>query len=222
MIDVSRETFSMTDAEFQEASARLGVSLSGPQIQSIATYEQLLASWSRRVRLVSRGDIDQLRERHILDSLSAVPFLEPGPLLDLGSGGGLPGLPIAIAERERPVHLVDSARMKCLFLRHVVEEVELMNTEVSHVRVESLQEEEGYCGTFGVVTARAVTDLDRLWEWSYPLLRQDGILLAFKGPGEIEQWGSAEGWSQAAEVSVDVVEVEPSGRKRAIVRIRKG
>ena len=77
----------------------IGVRLNSGQVKQMEMYEDLLRTWAGRVRLVSRGDIDLLRDRHVLDSLSVVPHLPNGTsrVLDIGSGGGLPGIPVQIA-----------------------------------------------------------------------------------------------------------------------------
>ena len=211
----------MTDEQFVEASSALGCQPTDPQLVLLNRYRDLLTAWSQRVRLVSRGDVDYLQERHFLDSVSLIPHLGPGPLLDLGTGGGLPGIPIKILQPDRQVLLVDSVRMKCLFLRQAVAELELPDTDVRHQRVESLQEEEGVRGKMGIVTARAVTELRQLWEWSAPLLREGGYLVAMKGPDETDQWMGAESWPAVGGVSLATVSIPSAGRERAILRLQK-
>lgn len=197
------------------SAGSLGVDLSPGQSDQLCRYEALLREWSERVRLISRGDTEHLRERHTLDSLACLPLLPDGPLLDLGTGGGLPGVPIAICDPDRTVVLVDSTRMKCLFLRQVVSEIALSNTTVEHARVEELT------ATYSVVTARAVADLKKLWELSRDRLSPGGELVAYKGPKESEQWEKAREWKGVDAVEVVVVKQGVLPRDRAFVRLVK-
>ena len=124
----------MTDQEFMTAAEAVSVPLSEEQASRFIRYEALLRSWAERVRLVSRGDRDRIRARHFIESLRVVPFLPEGPisLLDLGSGGGFPGVPVKIARPEVEVVLLESARMKALFLKHLVGELEMDGLSVLH------------------------------------------------------------------------------------------
>ena len=89
----------MNDGEFTRLARRMGVPLSRSQVSQFRCYEEHLRNWSQRVRLVSRGDRQRLRERHLLTSLAAAPLLQEVPIsaLDLGTGAGFPGIPIKIA-----------------------------------------------------------------------------------------------------------------------------
>ncbi len=184
----------MTDQEFLTAAEALSVTLSDEQASRFFQFEALLRSWAERVRLVSRGDRDRIRARHFIESLRVVPFLPEGPisLLDLGSGGGFPGVPVKIARPEVEVVLLESARMKALFLKHLVGELEMDGLSVLHERAEVACEREENRGRFDIVTARAVGALPVLWRLSSGFLTKGGELFALKGPGarrEAEEFG---------------------------------
>ena len=102
-------------------------------------------------------------------------------VLDLGTGGGFPGVPLKIVTRDLQVALLDSKRWKGLFLRHLIEELELQNTEVLCERAEAAAEHEKYLNQFDRVVCRAVTDLNALYGLSRPFLKSDGKLVAVKG-----------------------------------------
>lgn len=128
------------------------------------------------------GDLDDLYTRHLLDSLAILPYLADGPLLDVGSGAGLPGLPLAIARPGLEVTLLDSAGKKARFLRHCVRTLGLDNVEVVSARVENFQP-----GVeFGTITARAFSALTAFAEAVRHLSGPKTRLLAMKGkrPGE--------------------------------------
>jgi 16S rRNA (guanine527-N7)-methyltransferase len=108
-------------------------------------------------------------------------------LLDLGSGGGLPGIPIKIARPDIRVTLLESGRMKGLFLQHVTKVLGLEDLQVRRARAEDISKEEDFVG-YDVVVCRAVGALPLLWKLSRPLLKPTGYLLAFKGPGAKKEW----------------------------------
>ena len=132
----------MNDQEFLAAAEALSVPLSDEQAAVFDRYEALLRTWSGRVRLVSRGDRDKIRERHFIDSLRVTPFLPRGKiaLLDLGSGAGFPGVPVKIARPEVKVVLLESVRMKGLFLNRLAVELGLDGLSVLTERAEDVCE----------------------------------------------------------------------------------
>ncbi len=183
----------LDDRAFVAAAESLGVCLSPTQLDRFRLYEDRLVAWSERVRLVSRGDRGRLKERHFLDCLALVPWLPPEPfrLLDLGSGAGLPGIPIKISRPDVGVDLLESARMKALFLRAVRDDLGVSGLGVIHARAEALARQSEYRGRYRMVVARAVGPLPELWSLAFPFLQPDGALVAFKGPGALREFGKA-------------------------------
>lgn len=149
-----------------------------------ATLEQycnLVRTANQTVNLVSRQDIDQLHAHHVVPSLLflALKRLQSGDqVLDIGSGGGFPGMVIAIMEPTIQMTLVDSIGKKTTFLKHCVAELGLNNVTVIAGRIEKL---ETVSGQYDHVTVRAVAPLDTLWSWASPLLKPAGTLEAMKG-----------------------------------------
>jgi len=153
------------------------------QIQQLRKYIALLLDWNQRINLISPNDEERIAERHILESLavlSAWPFPQNAAVLDLGSGGGFPGIPLKILRPDLAMTLLESRQKKTLFLNAAVHELKLSNCRVVNARAEELTKER-----FSIVLARAVADLKTLWEWSRPLLVEGGVLLAMKG-GELD------------------------------------
>lgn len=165
-----------------QSLARVDFKLSPHQMRQFETYLNLLKSWSQRTNLVSGSDRTRLVSRHFLESV-AVLFafdIPAGALfLDLGTGAGLPGIPIKILRPDLKCVLLDSKRMKSLFLKKVVSDLVLENTEVVCDRVEKL--DSSFAVAFDIVICRAVATLVELWEWAAPLLKKSGHLLAMKG-----------------------------------------
>ena len=144
----------------------------------LTRYQVLLARWGQRLNLVSKADLspENLAE-HIEDSLSLVPYLPPGlgRFIDIGSGGGLPAVPIAIATRHH-VDLIESDRRKAAFLQTVLATLNITGT-VWRGRIEDTQTTPAHC-----VTARALAPLDKLLSLTHPLLTPTGCALFLKGP----------------------------------------
>jgi len=157
--------------------------LSLGQKQQLAQYIRLLLEWNQRINLISPNDEDRIAERHIIESLAVLSvwtFPEGAPVLDLGSGGGFPGIPLKIMRPDLAMTLLESRQKKALFLSTAVRELRLENCRVVNARAEEISGQK-----FSIVIARAVADLKTLWEWSRPLLISGGVLLAMKG-GELD------------------------------------
>ena len=155
--------------------------LSSAQIESFETYVQLLLSWNKRTNLISRNDTHRIVERHLFESLvflsSPALQAEKLRLLDVGTGAGLPGIPLAIVRPQWAFVLLDSRKIKTLFLRDVVNQLRLELVAVVCERAESYQSPH----LFDVVTARAVARLPKLLDYALPVLEKNGALVALKG-----------------------------------------
>jgi len=161
---------------------------SSDQMEKLNRYADMLVEWNRRVHLISRADEQRVWTHHLLPSLIVLKLTElpaGGSLLDLGSGGGLPGLPLKMARPDLSVVLVESVRKKALFLKRVVEELGLTGIAVINERLEPGREARWGLGEkIDVVTARAVAEVNVLWELSVRLLRPGGALITWKGDQE--------------------------------------
>ena len=177
------------DEAIELAERSFGLSFSNKQVVLLKQYVDLLTDWSSRVRLISRNDRNFIWERHILDCLSLVPHLPEGsPLLDLGSGAGLPGIVVKIMRSDLEVYLLEPTRMKNLFLQETITALGLQNTIAIRSRAEALVGDSSFSGKFLIGTARAVARLPQLWDWAEPLLAHQGVLIAMKGPGSLSEF----------------------------------
>jgi 16S rRNA (guanine527-N7)-methyltransferase len=170
--------------------ARIGLEAPADTVEKLLDYMALLNEWSGTYNLVSPGERNFLLSRHILDSLSLEPWLQPGSLLDIGTGAGLPGLPLAIVDGTRQVILLDSAGKKIRFIRHVVRTLGIDNIQLLHQRVE-----DGVAGgVFANITSRAFASLAEFAAMARPCADASTRLLAMKGahPGqeleELPEW----------------------------------
>ena len=159
------------------------VNLSTRQVDQMTAYVELLEVWNTRTNLISRQDADRIVSRHVRESLW---FCQPRvvktarSVLDLGSGAGFPGLVMKIYLPALKMTLLDSRRMKAVFLQEAVARLGLQDTEIVCDRAENLARQ-APPPEFDLITCRAVSKLEQLWAWAAPLLRTGGELAALKG-----------------------------------------
>ncbi|WP_226686251.1 16S rRNA (guanine(527)-N(7))-methyltransferase RsmG [Stutzerimonas stutzeri] len=166
-------------AELVRGAQALGVELSEGQQQQLLAYLALLIKWNKAYNLTAVRDPDEMVSRHLLDSLSVVPFVAGAgrTWLDVGSGGGMPGVPLAIMFPDRGFTLLDSNGKKTRFLTQVKLELKLANLEVVHSRVEQFQPAEAFEG----ITSRAFSSLEDFANWTRHLGNTETRWLAMKG-----------------------------------------
>jgi 16S rRNA (guanine527-N7)-methyltransferase len=139
------------------------------QLAQFAALEALYTEWNSKINVISRKDIGSLYEKHVLHSLSIAAVFESAPgneVMDLGTGGGFPGIPLAIFYPDLNFHLVDSIRKKLTVVEHIADAIGLRNVTVAHTRAEDIKNRK-----FDAVVSRAVAPLSDLWKWAKPLLR---------------------------------------------------
>lgn len=165
--------------ELEEGARQLSVELSDMQRDQLLAYLALLSKWNKAYNLTAVRDTAEMVSRHLLDSLSVVPHVQPGGprWLDVGSGGGMPGIPLAILFPERHFTLLDSNGKKTRFLTQVKLELKLANLEVVHSRVEQFKPAQPFNG----ITSRAFSSLEDFTCWTRHLGSLDSCWLAMKG-----------------------------------------
>ena len=143
------------------------------QITQFAALKDLYADWNQKINVISRKDVDNFYLHHVLHSLSiATQFDFPGgyDIMDLGTGGGFPGIPLAILFPDVNFYLVDSINKKLKVADAVANAIDLKNITVSHTRAEDIHDKK-----FDVIVSRAVAPLKDLWYWSKPLLKKKPV-----------------------------------------------
>lgn len=167
----------MTAQALRSGASALGIALGEREIATLVGYLDLLAKWNRIYNLTAIRDPSRWVVLHLLDSLAVAPHLPEGRVLDVGSGAGLPGIPLAVVNRARGVTLLDSSHKKGAFLRQAVGELGLTNVRVEITRVENYQPKE----KFDVVISRAFAELADFARFARRLCAAAGRLIAMKG-----------------------------------------
>ncbi len=163
-------------------ATQLGIALDEAQLARLAAFASLLARWNATHNLTAIRGADDMLTHHLLDSLALVPHVirvtagAAARVLDVGSGGGLPGMVLAISAPQARVTLVDAVQKKCAFLTQARLELGLGNVEVVHSRVEALR-----VPPFDVIVSRALSTLAQFVAWTRHLLKPGGCWLAMKG-----------------------------------------
>lgn len=174
----------------RESLTRNGIVLSDDVIAKLEKYQEMLMDWNTRMDLTSVKDGD-MASRHFVDSL--LPMREDGlipqtgKLIDVGTGAGFPGMPLAIANPELKVTLLDAQEKRCSFLRAVKEELQLDNVVILHGRAEDAGRDKMLREQFDRAVARAVAALNVLSEYLLPFVKVGGQMLCWKGPGAAEE-----------------------------------
>lgn len=173
------------DETLKQQLETMGLEVSAAQRERLLAYVGLLAKWNRAYNLTAVRDPAQMIPRHLLDSLSILPWIGEGALLDVGSGPGLPGIPLAIMRPELAVTTLDSNGKKTRFQQQVKLELGLPNLQVVQSRVEQFDG-----GPFEQIVSRAFASLNDMLSWTGHLCSDRGVFLAMKGlypEAELEQ-----------------------------------
>ncbi|HVT90624.1 MAG TPA: 16S rRNA (guanine(527)-N(7))-methyltransferase RsmG [Tepidisphaeraceae bacterium] len=167
---------------WRQLSARANVILSSEQAQSLQGYLDLLLQANEQINLTRISGPDAAQVQHVGDALTLLEYLPAGPikLVDVGSGGGVPGIPLAIARPDMSVTLIESTKKKAAFLTNTAKTLNLKNVIVIDQRAEKVART-ARRESFDVAAARAVGTMDWLAEWCLPLVKRTGKMLAMKG-----------------------------------------
>lgn len=168
-------------ARLEQGIAALGLDLPVEAVTRLLDYQALLERWNSAYNLTAVRDPAEMVTRHLLDSLAILPYVQGETLADLGTGPGLPGIPLAIAAPGRQILLVDSNGKKVRFLREAIRALKLEGVRAVQSRVEEVE------GQFDCVTARAFASLADMFGWGGHLLAPAGIWLAMKGRSPDEE-----------------------------------
>jgi len=190
----------------------LGVSATEQQIDLLLAFVRLIEKWNKTYNLTAIRNREEMLRLHILDSLAVLPFVSGKNIIDVGTGAGLPGIPLAIFMPDVQFALLDSNAKKTRFVQQAVLELKLKNVEVVHSRVEQLKR----AGEFDAVLCRAFASLHDIMQWTDYLLQAEGVLIAMKGQKPVAELEQLE-----RVYSVESIVVPGIDAERCVVRINK-
>jgi 16S rRNA (guanine527-N7)-methyltransferase len=179
----------------QDALALFNVHITGRQVISLITYEKELLEWNQKFNLTAIRDVESIRTKHFLDSLSCVlawKATPPNRLIDVGTGAGFPGVPLKILYPNLKLTLVESVGKKAMFCQHIVGVLGLEHVDVIQARAEDLGQDAHHREKYDWAVARAVANLNVLSEYLMPLVKVGGTMLAQKGESGPAEAQSAE------------------------------
>ncbi|NOQ15810.1 MAG: 16S rRNA (guanine(527)-N(7))-methyltransferase RsmG [Methyloprofundus sp.] len=199
-------------AVLQEGIAELDIEVTEQQINLLLAFVKLIAKWNKAYNLSAIRKQEDMLRLHILDSLAVLPYVVGEKIIDVGTGAGLPGIPLAIFMPSVQFTLLDSNSKKTRFVQQSIMELGLKNVEIVHGRVEEL----GRVAEYDVVISRAFTSLHDMMGLTEYLLQPQGMLLAMKGQVpklELEKIGRT--------YSVESIAVPGVDAERCLVRVNK-
>ncbi|NVM23874.1 MAG: 16S rRNA (guanine(527)-N(7))-methyltransferase RsmG [Desulfobacterales bacterium] len=178
-----------------EGARAMGVRVEAEQITRFCLHARELMAWNRFADLTAVTDPEEVAEKHFVDVMPVAPLLRAGSrVLDIGSGGGFPGIPLKVMRPDLCLCLIDASRKKVNFLKHVIRTLGLKNIEARHIRAEELcREDQGKGAVHNVIISRAASRLDGFLAQALRLLRSPGIIIAMKGASiqaDLESVGS--------------------------------
>jgi len=207
---------------FREGATDIGSPLSDAQVHEFEVYLTELKKWNKKINLTSlREDIDII-VKHFLDSLTPLPLIGMGRfVLDMGSGGGLPGIPMKIARPDIRLLLLDSTGKKVSFLNHMIRLLKFKNARALQQRAESQMFQDVMAGHVDAVVARAFGATDKTLEAGSPFLKPGGILIAMKGPRWEEDAGANKKIARLKQIDTIHLQLPHLGDKRTLLVYEK-
>jgi 16S rRNA (guanine527-N7)-methyltransferase len=165
-----------------KGAQEMGVDMDHHQASRFGRYARILQQWNKKINLTSITDPVEIAVKHFLDSVAPSACIpEQGTLLDIGTGGGFPGVPLKILRPQQPMVLIDGVRKKINFVKQVLRELHLVNIEAIQVRAEDLSRHYSKTKQFDIIVSRALADVDVLFKLAAPLLKPEGRLVFYRG-----------------------------------------
>lgn len=196
----------------QTGLEQLGLETSKSQVDLLLAFVSLIEKWNKAYNLTAIRNRDEMLRLHILDSLAILPCVSGQKIIDVGTGAGLPGIPLAILMPDREFTLVDSNSKKTRFVQQAALELRLNNVSVVHGRIENL----GHEGEYDAVLSRAFASLEDIMNMTEYLLQPEGVLIAMKGQKPESELKKIDRTYSVTPIVVPGVDAE-----RCVVRINK-
>lgn len=178
---------------FLELANKININLTENQIEKFYKYMELLLEWNKKINLTAITDEDEIILKHFIDSLTVLKYInENDKIIDVGTGAGFPGIPIAIMMPNVKITLLDSLNKRINFLNEVIRELDLKNIETIHSRSEDCGKDILFREKYDIALARAVANLSTLSEYLLPFIKIDGKMICMKGSNLEEELKNAE------------------------------
>ena len=199
------------EQRLEKGIKQLGLEITPSAQHKLMDYLELMLKWNKAYNLTAIRELDSMVIRHLLDSLSIMPYIDQSPILDVGTGAGLPGIPLAICLPDYQFVLLDSNGKKTRFLTQAKIELDIENIEVIHSRIEEYQPSYG----FEIITCRAFAALNTILDRTQHLVTSGTRVLAMKGKDELP--ALAESYTQLAQHGLRVPWLE---EERHLIEIK--
>jgi 16S rRNA (guanine527-N7)-methyltransferase len=170
---------------FKDGAKELKIDISEEELKQFSVYKDLLKEWNEKINITAITDDDEIDIKHFLDSISVLmdgTVKGNEKIIDIGTGGGFPGIPIKILKPDTQVVLLDGLNKRLKFLNEVIETLKLDDIETVHGRAEELGRKKEYREQFDIAVSRAVASLNTLSEYCLPFVKVGGYFIAMKGP----------------------------------------
>ena len=179
----------------RKGAIELNLSLDMAQAEQFSKHAALLLEWNRKINLTAIVDPVEMAAKHYLDAIAPLNHIPPdGHLLDIGTGGGFPGIPLKIMRPRQPMTLIDGVRKKINFVKQAIRQLGLLDIQALQIRAEALGRSQSSRTTFNVIVCRALSDLEDLVALAGPLLVPGGRIVAYQGPAEPGAGARTESW----------------------------
>jgi 16S rRNA (guanine527-N7)-methyltransferase len=166
-----------------EGASQMGLTVTPGQAHQFALHGRSLLEWNRKINLTTITKPEEIAVKHFLDAIAPLDHLPAhGTLLDIGTGGGFPGLPLKVMRPDLSMTLIDGIRKKVNFVKYTIRQLGLQDIQALQVRAEDLGCDAQYAGRFDIIVCRALADLDNLLDLAVPLLARQGRIIAYQGP----------------------------------------
>lgn len=205
-----------------DGGAAFDLEVTADHCRRFAQHAETLLFWNRKINLTAIVDPAEIAVKHFVDSLAAAGHLPAaGRLLDIGAGGGFPGIPLKVMRPDLGLCMIDKVRKKISFLNHLIATLNLTGATALHARAEDLGVNPQYAGRFDTVICRALTTLADFARLATPLLKSDGYMLAMKGRIAKDELAALEGADELPRLAIraERYELPATGDRRTLVRM---
>ena len=211
--------------KLEEKLKLIDINISEIEIENFKIYMELLLEWNEKINLTAITNEDDMILKHFIDSLTIKKYMsENEKIIDIGTGAGFPGIPLAIMNKNNEITLMDSLNKRIVFLNDVIDKLKLTNVKAIHSRAEELARNKTYREKYDVAVSRAVANLSTLVEYMLPFVSVGGKCICMKGPNIEEELKNAK--NAIKELGGEIIKIEnfklpESDNERNIVIIKK-